>query len=131
MVAKSGEIITVPPCFVCYTILSWQKKHELSVGVLLFPVGFKLLTTVIIKNSIFRDIALCTSLKVNRYFGGNLSSTQERNHRDAGHERSLCFLPTSRWFLVWLVLRPSQRSRHIPPKRRSTLADYTALYAKR
>jgi hypothetical protein len=33
-------------------------------------VGFEVLTAVVMKSTIFSDITLCSSLKVNRRFGG-------------------------------------------------------------
>jgi hypothetical protein len=53
-------------------------KRELSVDVVLLPAGFELLTAVIIKSSIFRDIELCTSLKISQCFGGKSLVPQER-----------------------------------------------------
>jgi hypothetical protein len=29
----------------------------------------------------------------------------------------LCFLPASRWFVAWSILRPWRWTRHVPPKR--------------
>jgi hypothetical protein len=37
-------------------------------------VGFEVLTAVVMKNTIFWDITSCSTLKVNRCFGGNTAS---------------------------------------------------------
>jgi hypothetical protein len=50
----------------CHIMEDCNHKGEL---VLCF-VGFEVLTTVVMKSSIFWDITLCSLLKINRYFGG-------------------------------------------------------------
>jgi hypothetical protein len=42
-----------------------------SVCRLYSTIGFKVLTTVVMKNSIFLDITPCSLVKGNRYFGGS------------------------------------------------------------
>jgi hypothetical protein len=41
------------------------------------------------------------------------------------------FARLSRWFLARLIFRPWRWTRYVPPKRRLTLTDYTALYSRR
>jgi hypothetical protein len=62
-----------------------------------FLVGFEVLATVVMKNSVFWDITPCSQLKVK------------------AASNSL-----SRWFLARLIPRPWRWRRHVPPKRRLT-----------
>jgi hypothetical protein len=55
----------------------------------------------ILKTSVFRDITLCSPLRVNRRFGGTCYSA--------------CHL-LSRWFVARLIFRPWRWRRYIPPK---------------
>jgi hypothetical protein len=50
---------------------------------------FEAFKAVVMKSSIFWNISTRSPLIVNRRFGG----------------AELCLLPTSRWFLAWLILR--------------------------
>jgi hypothetical protein len=75
------------------------------------------------KSSNFWHITPCTPLKVYRWFGGiccldlqGRTLILARNH----HEAAICLLPTSLWFLAWLIVRPWRRRRYVPPKHRVT-----------
>jgi hypothetical protein len=64
----------------------------------------KVLTAVVIKSSIFRDIIPCSPLKINQRFGGtcrfNLQYrriSQARNQHEVGSKH--------RWFLAWVTLQ--------------------------
>jgi hypothetical protein len=67
--------------------------------------GFEIPTMVVMKSSIFWDITLRSPLKVNRRFGGIFRQG---------------LLPSPRWFLAWLIIRPWRWRRNVPPKRRFT-----------
>jgi hypothetical protein len=70
----------------------WQ--NELS-------VGFEVLTAVVMKSTIFRDITPCSPLKVNRRFGGTyrlnlqgLRISRARNQRENEWQAGLCSFST-------------------------------------
>jgi hypothetical protein len=66
-----------------------------------YVVGDEILTTVVMKSSIFWDITLCSPLNVNRRFGGTyrLHLQGRRISRAACHS-------ISRLFIARLILRP-------------------------
>jgi hypothetical protein len=84
------------------------------------------------KSTIFWDITLCSPLNVNRRFGGTyrLHLQGRRISWARNQQSSACHL-LSYWFLTRLILRPWRWRRYIPPKRRLTFNDYTALYPRR
>jgi hypothetical protein len=59
-------------------------------------VGFEVLTVVVMKNSVFRDITLCSPLKVNGRFKGTYHNhlqvrtiSQARNQHEADSKQGL------------------------------------------
>jgi hypothetical protein len=68
-------------------------------------VGFEVITAVVMKSSIFCDIMLCSSLKVNRRFGATCCPhlegrriSQARKQREAGSKQN-CY-PLATWFVL-------------------------------
>jgi hypothetical protein len=86
-------------------------------------IGFEVLTAVVMKSSVFWDITPCSSLKVNRCFGGTCRLhlqdriiSQERDNNKASRKK----ISASCWSLARLILRFWRRRWHVPPKRRLT-----------
>jgi hypothetical protein len=58
-------------------------------------VGFEVLTAVVIKSTIFRDITPCSPLRVNQRFAGTYRlHLQGRKRGRARYQRESCFHPT-------------------------------------
>jgi hypothetical protein len=78
-----------------------------------FPfAGFEVLTSVVMKSSIFWDITQCSPLKVNHSFGGTRHHhfpsrriSQIRNQHEAGSK-----LP----YYLWVMFRPWRWRQHVP-----------------
>jgi hypothetical protein len=68
-------------------------------------VGSEVLTSVVMKSSIFWDIT--------KWFCWKSTDFSE-----------LCLLPASRWFLAWLILRPWRWKLHVPRKVDLLSTDY-------
>jgi hypothetical protein len=95
---------------------------------------FKVFTAVTMKNAVFWDVMPCRSC-VNRRFGGTYRlHLQGGNIRERGTNVSRWLqsvfwdittysslqvnrCSASYWFLLWLIIRPWRRVRHVPPKR--------------
>jgi hypothetical protein len=78
-----------------YTAPHPRKRNSSAlnfVRVVIFYIGFEVLTAVVMKSSVFWDITAYSSLQINRCSASYL-------------------------FLVWLIIRPWRRVRHVPPKR--------------
>jgi hypothetical protein len=58
-----------------------------------FYVLFGVLTAVVMKSSVFRDITPCSPLRVNGRFGGTCLHLQGRNQHEAANNHS------SSWYL--------------------------------
>jgi hypothetical protein len=80
---------------------------------MLFPVGFGILTAVVLNSSIFWDITTCSPVKVNWLFRG--TCRLHLQGRRISQARNQC---ESRWQAAWLILRPWRWRRHVPQKRR-------------
>jgi hypothetical protein len=82
-----------------------------------------ILTAMLMKASIFRDITLCSPLKVNRRFGRTCHfHLQSRRiiHQQAEIRADVSDIACrllSIWFLAWLILRLWRWRRHDSPKR--------------
>jgi hypothetical protein len=63
----------------------------------------------ILNSSVFWDIMLCSPFKVKPFRGTCCLIFRAEE---------LCLLPTSCWFLVWLILRPWKWRQHVPLKQR-------------
>jgi hypothetical protein len=68
-------------------------------------VGYEVPTAVVMKISIFWHVTPCSPVKFN-------------------------LLPASCWFLAWFNIRLWRWRRLVPPYRRLTFTDYTALYPR-
>jgi hypothetical protein len=79
----------------------------------IYCVGFKFLTDVVMKSTIFCDITPCSPFKVNRRFrrASSGSKNKPRKQREAGH----CLLPAG--FLRGLFFEPWRWRWHVLPKR--------------
>jgi hypothetical protein len=79
---------------------------------------FEALTAVIMKNSVFCDISLCSSLNVNWHVGGTCRlHLQGQRISHAGNQCE------SRWqFLAWLIPWPWKWRWHVPQKRLLTFS---------
>jgi hypothetical protein len=99
-----------------------------------FPkvVRFEVLTLVVMKSTISREITPCSPLEVNRRFGWTYSHlqglriSQQENSVNVGGKLSHLL---SRWFLAWLILRPKMEA--VPRNVGWLSTDYTALYLRR
>lgn len=72
------------------------------------------------KSSVFLDVTPCRLLKVSWCCGGTCylhlhgkRINQARNQCEAGW---LCLLPSSRWFLAWVIFWPWRWRRNVPSK---------------
>jgi hypothetical protein len=64
-------------------------------------VWFDVLSSAVVKVSMFWDISWCCLLRANRRLAGKF-----RLHLHCMCYRQLCFLPATCWFLTWLILHP-------------------------
>jgi hypothetical protein len=90
-------------------------------------VGFEVLRAVLTENSVFWDIASCSAVKVEEYFGGERRLhlqrrriIQARNHHEAGRKQSLAYSSS----LKNGATCSSEKFVRL-------LMDYTALYPRR
>jgi hypothetical protein len=91
-------------------------------------VGYEVVTSVVMKSTVFWDITPCSPLNVNRRFGGTYrlhfhgrriirARNQCESKWQAPSVGPACHL-LSRWFLARLILRPWKWRRYAPPKHR-------------
>jgi hypothetical protein len=100
--------------------------HNISTLDIREHVGFEVLTAVVMKSIIFWDIMPCSSLSVNRRFGGICRLHLQDGKNNVGWQST-----DYTAFLAQLNFRPWRWRRYVPPKRRSILEDYMALYPRR
>jgi hypothetical protein len=109
------------------TMLSVSRIHDLRWQEERRWLGFQVITAMLMKGSIFRDITPCSPLKVNWSFGRtyrlHLQSRrriQARNQQAASRadgSYAICHL-LSLWFLAWFILQLWRWRRHVSPNRR-------------
>jgi hypothetical protein len=97
------------------TLSASQKRLHCMEHVRVF-VGLAVLTSVVMKSTVFRDIAACSPLKVYRRFRGTcrLHLQGRRKRWERNQPKSTCHLPL-RWFLARHILRPWRWRGYIPP----------------
>jgi hypothetical protein len=81
------------------------------------------------KSSNVRDAVVCSTLKVNRRFGGiyRLKCSESKSET----RMTTCLLRASSLFLAWLTDLPWKWSLYVPPKRRFTLIGlHSAIFQK-
>jgi hypothetical protein len=103
-------------CFIC----------EVTEGIYTKYAGFEVLTAVVMKSTIFRDITPWSPSKVNRRFKGTCRLhlqgrriSQARNHRES---RQQAWFLLSGWFLARFILRTWRWRKYFLPKHHLTFS---------
>jgi hypothetical protein len=131
---------------VCKTVKTATNKSTSCVTLKDFGVGvtrcrIEVLTAVIMKNSIFRDVSLCLPLDFRLICYLACSSTVKLgatcSSETSVHFQRLQVVISQKtellvWhFLAWLILRSWSWTRLVPPKHRFTFNGYRSLYPSR
>jgi hypothetical protein len=100
---KSAIMQDVTPCSLIIYIL----PDYMASQTILHYVGFEVITAVVMRSTIFRNITSCSLLKVNRRFGETYRLyLQGRRGCQARHQRE------SRWQATWPIEGYQQDGRH-------------------